>query len=104
MEPPRSAPEKDRPRYSFGATLALVTGMVVFVVGFCVIAALIGGTSLDRLLGTRPIFTVALIVAAGPISLYGVYRFTTGALSRMTPTLPARQGKLKQQDEGGEEE
>jgi len=59
---------------------------------------------LDRLLGTKPVFTVALIVAAGPISLYGVYRFTTGALSRMTPALPPRQGKIKQYEEGGEEE
>jgi hypothetical protein len=78
--------------------------MVVVVVGFCVIAALVGGIWLDRVLGTKPVFTVALIIAAGPISLFGVYRLATGALSRMTPTLPARQGKLKQQDEGGEEE
>ncbi len=97
-------PEKDRPRYSFGATLALVTGMVVVVVGFCVIVALIGGVWLDHLLGTKPVFTVALIIAAGPISLYGVYRFATGALSHMAPVLPARQGKPKQYDEGGEEE
>ena len=82
----------------------MVTVMVVVVVGFCVIAALIVGIWLDRVLGTKPVFTVALIVAAGPVSLYGVYRFATGMLSRMAPTLPARQGKLKQYDEGGEEE
>ena len=104
MEPPRLEPERDHPRYSFGATLALVTGMVVVVVGLCVIAALVGGIWLDRALGTKPVFTVALIVAAGPISLYGVYRLTTGALSRMTPSLPARQGKTKNYDEGGEDE
>lgn len=105
MEPPRLEPERDRPQYSFGATLALVTGMVVLVVGFCVISALIGGVGLDRLLGTKPIFTVALIVAAGPVSLFLVYRFASAALSRMTPPLPSRQGKMKRYDEeGGNEE
>src|SRR5512147_781875 len=106
MEPPRLEPERDRPQYSFGATLALVTGMVVAVVGFCVISALIGGVGLDRLLGTKPIFTVALIVAAGPISLYLIYRFASSALSRMAPPLPTRQGRMKryEEDEGGNEE
>jgi len=105
MEPPRLEPERDRPQYSFGATLALVTGMVVLVVGFCVISALIGGVGLDRLLGTKPIFTVAMIVAAGPVSLYLVYRFASAVLSRMTPPLPSRQGKMKRYDEeGGNEE
>ena len=104
MEPPHLEPEGDRPRYSFGATLALVTGMVLVLVGFCVVAALVGGVWLDRVLGTKPIFTVALIVAAGPISLYGVYRFTTGALTRMTASLPARKGKMKHYHDGGEDE
>jgi hypothetical protein len=105
MEPPRLEPERDRPQYSFGATLALVTGMVVVVVGFCVSSALIGGVGLDRLLGTKPIFTIALIVAAGPVSLYLVYRFASGALSRMAPPLPTRPGKMKRyNDEGGNEE
>ncbi len=104
MEPSRLKPQRDHPRYSFGATLALVTGMVVVVVGFCVIAALVGGVWADKTLGTRPVFTVALIVAAGPISLYGVYRFTTGALSRMTSALPMQEGKVKQSEEGGEDE
>jgi hypothetical protein len=79
--------------------------MVVLVVGFCVISALIGGVGLDRLLGTKPIFTVAMIVAAGPVSLYLVYRFASAALSRMAPHLPPRQGKMKRYDEeGGNEE
>jgi hypothetical protein len=94
MQAPPKEPEQDRPRYSFGATLAMVTGMVVVVVGLSVIVALIGGMWLDKILGTKPILTVALIVMAGPVSLYAVYRITTSVLSRMNPALPARPGRV----------
>jgi len=105
MEPTRKDPEQSRPRYSFGVTLVLVTGLVVLMVGLSVLIALVGGFWLDRQLGTRPIFTILLVVAAGPISLYLVYRMTTAAISRMNPTLPARQGQSNRTfDEGGEDE
>ncbi len=105
MEPTRKEPEQYRPRYSFGVTLTLVTGLVVFLVGFSVLIALVGGLWLDRLLDTKPIFTILLIVIAGPISLYLVYRVTIAATSRMNPMLPAKQGQSNRKiHEGGEDE
>ena len=105
MDPTSKAPERDRLRYSFGATLAIVSGLVVLTVGLSVIIALVGGLWLDRQLGTRSIFTILLIVAAGPVSLYVVYRVTMAIISRMKPMLPAQPGRgRKQTDEGGEDE
>jgi len=105
MEPTRKAPERDQLRYSFGATLAIVTGLVVLAVGLSVIIALVGGLWLDRQLGTRPLFTILLVVAAGPVSLYVVYRATNATISRMKPIVPAQPGQGKKPtDEGGEDE
>jgi F0F1-type ATP synthase assembly protein I len=105
MEPTRKEPEMDRPRYSFGVTLALVTGMVVLVVGLSVVIALVGGFWLDRQLDTKPVFMILFVVASGPISLYVIYRMTIAATSRMNPVLPARQGQSnKTFDQGGEDE
>lgn len=105
MQPTRNEPVQDRTQYSFGATLAIVTGMVVIVVGLSIVLALFGGLWLDRVLGTKPTVTIVLLVASVPISLYIIYRLTTAATSRMKPTPPFQQGKVPRKfDEGGDDE
>ena len=105
MEPPRTESERDRPQVSFGATVAIVTGMVVVVVGLSVLAALVGGMWLDRALGTRPAFTIGLMVIAGPFSLYIIYRLTLMATRRMKPTAPMQSGKAtRKYEDGGNDE
>ncbi len=105
MEPPRHVPDQDRPRYSFGAILSIVTGMVVLVVGLSVVVALFGGLWLDSVLNTKPVLTIILVVAAGPLSLYLVYRLTIMATSRLKTGLPANRGqRINQNDERGEDE
>jgi hypothetical protein len=69
------------------------------------VIALFGGIWLDRQFGTKPIFTILLVVGAGPLSLYLVYRLTTAATSRMKSDLPAGRGKrIDQFDERGDDE
>lgn len=105
MQPTQNEPGQERPRYSFGAIFSLVTGLVVVVVGLSVVLALFGGLWLDRVFGTKPVFTVLFIVAAGPLSLYLVYRLTMAATSRLKGDLPAsRGGQMKPSDEGGDDE
>ena len=105
MQPTRNEPDQDRPRYSFGAILSLVTGFVVVIVGLSVVVALFGGLWLDRVFGTKPVFTVLFIVAAGPLSLYLVYRLTIAATSRLKTDFPAyRGGRIIPPDEGGDDE
>ncbi len=105
MQPDRNRKDQYRPRYSFGATLSIVTGLVVIVVGLSVLIALVGGIWLDRVFATKPIFTVLFIVAVGPLSLYGVYRLTVAVTSRLNTDLPAqRGGRVDSSEEGGDEE
>jgi hypothetical protein len=79
--------------------------MVVGVVGLSVLVSLVGGMWLDRVLGTRPAFTVGLIVIAGPFSLYLIYRLTIRVLGRMKPAAPIQMGKsVRSYDEGGDNE
>jgi hypothetical protein len=60
---------------------------------------------LDRVLGTKPIFVVVFVVAAGPLSLYLIYRLTTAATSRLKSDLPANLGQRNyQSDERGDDE
>ena len=105
MQPTHNEPDQENPRYSFGAILSLVTGLVVVVVGLSVVLALFGGLWLDRVFGTKPVFTVLFIVAAGPLSLFLVYRLTMAATSRLKTDLSAsRAGRVKPSDEGGDDE
>jgi len=78
--------------------------MVVLVVGLSVFLALVGGMWLDRVLNTRPAFTIGLVVVSGPCSLYVIYRLTTQATKRMKPSAIAQTGKATRYDEGGEDE
>jgi NADH:ubiquinone oxidoreductase subunit H len=105
MEPPRHVPDQDRSRYSFGAILSIVTGMVVIVVGLSVVVALFGGLWLDSVLDTKPIMTIVFVVASGPLSLFLVYRLTRAATSRMRFDQPANQARrFNQINELGDDE
>jgi F0F1-type ATP synthase assembly protein I len=55
-----------------------------------VIGALIAGIALDRVLGTRPLFTVLLMLASFPALMYGIYRVAMRAVARIQPTRPAQ--------------
>jgi hypothetical protein len=83
----------------------MVTGMVVLVVGLSVFLALAGGMWLDRVLSTRPAFTIGLMVVSGPFSLYVIYRLTTLATKRMKTSVPTKTVKAtRRYHEGGEDE
>jgi F0F1-type ATP synthase assembly protein I len=53
-----------------------------------VIVALFGGLWLDRLVGTRPLFTVLLLVGSFPLSLYIIYRVALSAVAQVKPAAP----------------
>jgi len=49
-----------------------------------IVVAIFGGLWLDRVLSTKPLFTVLLILGSFPVSLYIIYRVALGATSGMT--------------------
>lgn len=57
-----------------------------------VIGALIAGIVLDRLLDTRPLFTVLLMLASFPALMYVIYRVALRAVARIPPSRSAQPG------------
>ncbi|NKQ34126.1 MAG: AtpZ/AtpI family protein [Chloroflexi bacterium] len=79
------------------AMLASVVGQVGCLVVFIVFIALGAGILLDKLLGTKALFTVLLMVGSVPVALYLVVRISLTAVARA-------QNKLAEQADDSEEE
>ena len=69
---------------------AAVTMTVVWVAGLTLIiifGALFAGILLDRLLKSRPLFTIGLTIASIPLTIYGTFRVVKAASSRIQPVV-----------------
>lgn len=62
--------------------MAQIGGLTLGVV----VLTLFGGLFLDRILGTRPLFTILLMLGGFPIALYVIYRVALNAVARIPPT------------------
>jgi F0F1-type ATP synthase assembly protein I len=62
-----------------------------------VVVAIFGGLWLDRVLSTKPLFTILLILGSFPVSLYIIYRVALGATRGMTTaaTSPRRKEEMR---------
>ena len=69
--------------------IALIGGLTMAVI----LVSIFGGLYLDRLLDTRPLFTIILIVGSFPISMYIIYRVALGAVGTIKPTAVRPRGK-----------
>ena len=70
MIPTSNPSDKERmPAAIAGSNFAIIGGEVGCLTLVIVLLAVFGGLWLDRLLGTRPLFTVGLVLASAPISL-----------------------------------
>jgi F0F1-type ATP synthase assembly protein I len=50
-----------------------------------VFAFLAAGIGLDRLLHTKPLFTLLFVMGSMPLTMYALYRITLRAAARMLP-------------------
>lgn len=69
MEPPEK-PMTNAKKSSKNVLLAVMVGQVGFLTLVVILAAVLGGLALDNLLGTKPWFTIGLIVASVPVSIF----------------------------------
>jgi F0F1-type ATP synthase assembly protein I len=76
-------PDTKRSDYAFNMTLAAVAGQVGCLTLVIVIAALFGGLWLDSRMGTRPMFTVGLMIISIPVTLIVMVWIVRVATSRM---------------------
>jgi F0F1-type ATP synthase assembly protein I len=77
------------------AGLIAQSGCLVFGV---VLVMVIAGIWLDRALGTRPLFTLVLVLGSAPITVYALFRFAMRAVSK-SARVPPTEGKRSDVDD-----
>jgi MFS-type transporter involved in bile tolerance (Atg22 family) len=70
MPPEGDQLEKKKLQQTYNLTLAAVTGQVGCLTLIVILAALFGGLWLDNRFDTRPIFTIGLVIASVPVTLF----------------------------------
>lgn len=78
---------KDRQQYVYNLTMAAVASQVGCFTLVIVFGALIGGLWIDKTFATRPLFTILLLVASMPVTVFGMFKIVQGATSRIKPVI-----------------
>jgi len=91
--------DQDRHQYAYNLTLAAVAGQVGCLTLVIIFGALLAGLWIDRSFETKPLFTILLMLASMPVTLYLMFRVVQGATNRIKPVLE----KKKDLSEGGDE-
>ena len=101
MTSPDKAPSPaDHTRYIVNLSIAGVVGQVGCVTVLIVFGALFAGIWLDRLLGTRPLFTVGLMLGSVPVTIVVMLWLVRSAVAKIQPLAPAP--KRGREEESGE--
>src|SRR4030043_271768 len=67
--------------FSVGGQVGCATLLIVFL-------ALFAGIGLDRLLGTKPLFTIMLILGSAPLALFLTFKLAMRAVKNINPQGP----------------
>ncbi len=62
-----------------------VVGVGGFVMLGVILAALFIGLTADKFLGTRPLFTLGLLVLSAPLSIFLMFRIAMKAIAKIKP-------------------
>lgn len=95
-------PDKNPWLAAFNAQALTVGGEVGCVTLVIVIAAVFGGIWLDRVLGTRPLFIISLVLLSAPVSLFLTYRIAKRAAQDLQPPPVPGQDDPDKEDSSGE--
>jgi F0F1-type ATP synthase assembly protein I len=85
-QPSQEPSEKNRSQYALNLTLAAVAGQVGFLTLFVVLLSLFGGLWLDQQFGTKPLFTLILLLASVPVTIVMMFWIVNKATARIKPT------------------
>ncbi len=100
MTPTDKAPgPPDRGRYFLNLSIAGVAGQVGCVTVVIVFGSMLAGIGLDRWLHTRPLFTVGLLLASVPVTIFIMYWLVKKAIAKIQPAVPA-QASEKEKETG----
>jgi O-antigen ligase len=101
MNPNGEKPKSNFPVMPVMAPLAM-GGQVGCVTLIIVLLALFGGLALDKVLDTKPLFTIVLLVGSAPLALFLTFWIAMRAvkdLQKTMPTPPSSAGRAKIYDE-----
>jgi F0F1-type ATP synthase assembly protein I len=90
MIPNDRPPEKSNWSAAFNAKALTVGGEVGCLTLIIVILAVFGGIWLDRILGTKPLFTISLVLISAPLSLVLTYWIAKRAVKDINPSSTAQ--------------
>ena len=88
--------EDQRNQTAFGAVLATTVAQVGCITVFVILGALALGLALDSRLDTSPLFTLLLVLASIPLSLYLLVRVALGSVQKLTPPDSKEAGKERE--------
>jgi F0F1-type ATP synthase assembly protein I len=82
--------------YSVGGQVGCASLVIILIAVFI-------GIALDKLLGTKPVFTIGLTLGSAPLSLYISYKLAIRAVKNINPQGPAAgQSKPVEEEENRE--
>jgi F0F1-type ATP synthase assembly protein I len=81
------AQDTDRVQYTFNMALAAVAGQVGCLTLAIIIVTLFGGLWLDSQFGTKPVFTVLLLVGSIPVVIILMFWVVRTATSKIKPSV-----------------
>jgi MFS-type transporter involved in bile tolerance (Atg22 family) len=73
----------NRKQYVFNLTLAALAGQVGCLTLIIILGAVFGGLYLDQHFGSRPMFTLILVIGSIPISLVVMFFVSRAAIRRI---------------------
>ena len=86
---------------TFNFTLAAVVGQVGCLTVLIVVLTLFAGLYLDNTFGTRPWFTIILLVASVPVTLVVMFWVTRWTTSKMKLAAPDNEESPQEEEELG---
>jgi len=81
---------KDRLQHAYNLTLASVAGQVGCLTMVVIIAALFAGLWLDKYFNSKPMFTLILMIASVPLTLFLMFKVVTVATRRIKTDQPRK--------------
>jgi F0F1-type ATP synthase assembly protein I len=87
-------PEKDRRNSMISTLLIVVIGQVGCLTMAVILASVFGGLWLDKMFGTKPVFTLVLLFAGIPLSVFLMLYVSRKSLARLKEKYEAEEKEI----------
>jgi F0F1-type ATP synthase assembly protein I len=101
MSQKESQKNENRTQYALNLTVIGIFGQVGFLTLVIIFVALFGGLWLDNQFGTKPLFTIFLLIISMPISLVLMYRVVMWATRRVKSANAEKQESFEEDSNRG---